>query len=97
MERVEKFGFYLTLFLMGLFLVFIFFSTHGIQDFRRLKSQKASVSAQIDIVKQENREIETQIQRLKQDIEYIRHLAKHEQGMAASDELIFKQKKQIED
>ncbi len=82
---------------MGLFLVFIFFSNHGIQDFRQLKSQKASVSAQIDIVKQENKEIEAQILRLKQDIEYIRHLAKHEQGMAAPDELIFKQKKQIKD
>jgi cell division protein FtsB len=44
-------------------------------------------------VKQENRQIENQIVRLKQDVEYIRHLAKHEQGMAAPDELIFKQKK----
>lgn len=93
MGRVEKFGFYLAFFLMGLFLVFIFFSTHGIQNYRQLNRQKASVSAQIDIVKQENRQIENQIMRLKQDIEYIRHLAKHEQGMAAPDELIFKQKK----
>ncbi len=29
MGRIEKFGLYLTLFLMGLFLVFIFFSPHG--------------------------------------------------------------------
>jgi len=93
MGRIEKFGLYLTLFLMGLFLVFIFFSTHGIQDFRQLNRQKESVSAQIDIVKQENQRIENQILRLKQDIEYVRHLAKHEQGMAAPDELIFKQKK----
>jgi cell division protein FtsB len=93
MGRIEKFGLYLTLFLMGLFLVFIFFSTHGIQDFRQLNRQKASVYAQIDIVKQENQRIENQILRLKQDIEYVRHLAKHEQGMAAPDELIFKQKK----
>ena len=93
MGRVEKFGFYLALFLMGLFLVFVFFSTHGIQDFRQLNRQKASVSAQIDIVKQENQRIENQIMRLTQDVEYIRHLAKHEQGMAAPDELIFKQKK----
>ncbi|EMS80812.1 FtsB family cell division protein [Desulfotignum phosphitoxidans] len=92
MGRIEKFGLYLTLFLMGLFLVFIFFSTHGIRDYRQLNRQKASVSAQIDIVKQENQRIENQILRLKQDIEYIRHLAKHEQGMAAPDELIFKQK-----
>jgi cell division protein FtsB len=77
---------------MGLFLIYIFFSTHGIKDFRQLNEQKASVMSQIDIVKQENREIENQVIRLKQDIEYVRHLAKHEQGMAEPDELIFKQK-----
>ena len=91
MGRIEKFGIYLTLFLMGVFLIFIFFSPHGVRDYRRLLLKKASVSAQIEIVKQENRRIENQILRLKQDPEYIRHLAKHEQGMAAPDELIFKQ------
>ncbi len=93
MGRIEKFGFYLTLVLMGVFLIFIFFSPHGIRDYRELKLKKESVFGQIDIVKQENRQIENQILRLRQDIEYIRHLAKHEQGMAAPDELIFKQKK----
>ena len=93
MGRIEKIGFYLSLLFMGLFLVYIFFSTHGIQDYRKLFRQKASVFTQIDIVKQENRQIENQIVRLKQDAEYIRHLAKHEQGMAEPDELIFKQKK----
>ncbi len=91
MGRIEKSGFYVTLFLMGLFLVYIFFSTHGIRDFRHLNEQKASVMSQIGIVKQENRAVENQIFRLKQDIEYVRHLAKHEQGMAEPDELIFKQ------
>ncbi|MEX1299602.1 MAG: septum formation initiator family protein [Desulfotignum sp.] len=93
MGRIEKIGFYLALVLMGVFLIYIFISTHGIGDYRQLGEQKASVLSQIDIVKQENREIENQIVRLKQDVEYIRHLAKHEQGMAEADELIFKQKK----
>lgn len=93
MGRIEKIGFYLTLLFMGLFLVYIFFSVHGIQDYRQLNRQKASVLTQINIVQQENRQLENQIVRLKQDAEYIRHLAKHEQGMAAPDELIFKQKK----
>ena len=93
MGRIEKIGFYLAFVLMGLFLIYIFFCTHGIQDYRRLDRQKASVLSQIDIVKQENKQIENQIVRLKKDPEYIRHLAKHEQGMAGPDELIFKQKK----
>lgn len=92
MGRIEKFGFYLTLLFMGVFLVYTFFSTRGIRDYRHLNRQKASVHSQIDAVKQENRRIENQIMRLKQDVDYIKHLAKHEQGMAGPDELIFKQK-----
>jgi cell division protein FtsB len=93
MGRIEKFGFYLTLVFMGGFLIYTFFSTCGIQDYRQLNQQKASVISQIDVVKQENQRIENQIIRLKQDAGYIRHLAKHEQGMAGPDDLIFKQKK----
>jgi cell division protein FtsB len=92
MDRIEKSGFYLALFLMGVFLIYIIFSPPGIRDYRQLNRQKASVQSQIDIVTQENRHIENQIMRLKEDIEYIRHLAKHEQGMAEPEELIFKQK-----
>jgi cell division protein FtsB len=96
MGKVEKFGFYLMLLLMALFLVFIFFSRQGIKDFRALNIKKASVLSQIDIARQENKQIENQIVRLKQDREYIKHLARHEHGMAAPDELIFKQEKNIQ-
>lgn len=92
MGRIEKIGFYLTLFLMGVFFIYIIFSTPGIKDYRQLSQQNVTVMSQIDVVTQENQQIENQIMRLKQDIEYIRHLAKHEQGMAEPDELIFKLK-----
>jgi cell division protein FtsB len=36
--------------------------------------------------------MEKEILKLKTDIEYIKHLAKHEYEMAAQDELIFKEK-----
>jgi cell division protein FtsB len=96
MGKVEKLGFYLTLLLMVLFLVFIFFSRQGIKDYRQLKIKKTSVLSQIDITRQENKLIENQIVRLKQDSEYIKHLAKHEHGMALPDELIFKLEKNIQ-
>jgi cell division protein FtsB len=93
MGKTEKLAFFVTGLLLGLFLLLIFFSRHGIKDYRQLILKKASVSAQIDIVRQENRNIEDQILRLTRDIDYVRHLAKHEHGMAEPDELIFKQEK----
>lgn len=93
MGKTEKLAFFLTGLFLGLFLFLIFFSQHGIKDYRQLILKKASVATQIDIVRQENNNLENQIMRLTRDLEYVRHLAKHEHGMAESDELIFKQEK----
>ena len=39
-----------------------------------------------------NQKIENEIQSLKTDMDYIKHVAKHEHDMAEEDELIFKDK-----
>ncbi len=78
--------------LMVVLLFLIVFSENGIKDYDQLKVKKAAVSSRIQVAKQENAGLEKQILRLKQDILYIKHLARHEQGMAEPDELIFKQK-----
>jgi cell division protein FtsB len=93
MGMIEKLGFYLTLLLMVLILLLTFFSRNGIKDLHLLTAKQTAVQSQINIARQENKRIEEQILRLKQDIDYIKHLAKHEHGMAESDELIFKQEK----
>lgn len=78
--------------LMVVLLFLIVFSENGIRDYDQLKIKKTVVSSRIDVAKQENAGLEKQILRLKQDLSYIKHLARHEQGMAEPDELIFKQK-----
>jgi cell division protein FtsB len=93
MGMIEKLGFYLALLLMVLILLLTVFSKNGIKDFHQLTVKQTAVLSQIHIARQENKQIEQQILRLNQDIEYIKHLAKHEHGMAESDELIFKQEK----
>ena len=93
MGKIEKLAFFLTGLLLGLFLILIFFSEHGIKDYRQLILKKASLSTQIDIVRQENRNLENQIMRLNRDLDYVKHLARHEHGMAEPGDLIFKQEK----
>ncbi len=93
MAVLEKTGFFLALVLMVFILFLIVFAENGIRDYEQLTLKKAVVSSRIHIAKQENKIIEKQILRLKQDINYIKHLARHEHGMAEPDELIFKQQK----
>ncbi len=93
MGLVEKFGFYLTILIMVLLLHLIFFSRNGFQDYQSLKQKEMDIVRVIESVHKDNRRIENQIRGLKTDGEYIRHLARHEHGMAAPDELIFRQKK----
>ncbi|MCF8092116.1 MAG: septum formation initiator family protein [Desulfotignum sp.] len=92
MGMIEKIGFYLTLGLLVMLLFMIFFSRNGIRDHQLLEAKKKAVVSQVNIARQENKKMERQILRLQKDIEYIKHLAKHEHGMAEPDELIFKQK-----
>ncbi|HKK00053.1 MAG TPA: septum formation initiator family protein [Desulfotignum sp.] len=93
MAVIEKTGFFLAIALMVFILFLIVFSENGVRDYEQLKLKKAAVSSRIQIARQENKIIEKQILRLKQDIDYIKHLARHEHGMAEPDELIFKQQK----
>ncbi len=92
MTTVEKMGFYLGIGVVLILLGMIFFSTNGIVDFQALKEKELQISAQAEMEAMENRKMEKEIQSLKQDIEYIKHLAKHEHEMADPDELIFKDK-----
>jgi cell division protein FtsB len=71
-------------------VVMIFFSEHGIMDYGKLKKQEDQIAVQAAQTVKDNRKIEREIKSLKLDIDYIKHLAKHEHGMAEPDEFIFK-------
>ncbi|WP_022668330.1 FtsB family cell division protein [Desulfospira joergensenii] len=97
MTVLEKIGFYLTVVLILLLLFLIFFSRNGILDYQELKAKEAGVTARISAVEKENKQLERQINSLRNDIEYIKHLAKHEHEMVEQGELIFKSKPEKKD
>jgi len=92
MTIFEQIFFYVGLVLTLVLLFFIFFSKNGIMEYRELKLQEAMTLAQEAEADRENQKIEKEIRSLKLDINYIKHLAKHEHEMAEPDELIFKDK-----
>ena len=89
---MEKIGLYLAMGVAVILLFMFFFSTSGVMDYSRLKARQALLESQAAIVGSQNSKMEKEILKLKTDIEYIKHLAKHEYEMAARDELVFKEK-----
>ena len=92
MSGIEKIGFYLGILLIVGLLGMIVFSTDGVTDYRILSQKERQVNARVKFETEQNRKIEKEIKSLKHDINYIKHLAKHEHEMAEPDELIFKEK-----
>ena len=94
MTTVEKIGFYLGIFTTLVLLWMIFFSKNGVMDYQDLKEKESRIMVQANLEARQNRKMEKEIKSLKHDINYIKHLAKHEHEMAEPDELIFKDKSQ---
>jgi len=92
MTQMEKICLYLAMGAMVVLFFMFFFSTKGVVDYRRLEAKRAQLEAQAAVSLQQNTKLEKEILRLKTDIEYIEHLAKHEHEMAAQGELVFKEK-----
>jgi cell division protein FtsB len=91
MTSIEKFGIYASIAGIIILTALIIFSKNGLVDFKRLKDKESMIYEQIETTENENRVLENQVKSLKTDLEYIKHLAKHEHDMAEEGELIFKQ------
>ena len=71
-------------------LFLIIFSHNGVVDYYHLSKEKQSVLVDNQKIEEKNSKLSRQINRLKNDKEYIEHVAKHEFGLAGTDELVFR-------
>jgi cell division protein FtsB len=92
MTMVEKTGLYVSIGIIVIVLFLIVFSQNGILDYRVLKEKEAAVLKQTRIVDLSNQKLENEVKSLKTDMNYIKHVAKHEHDMVEKDEMIFKDK-----
>lgn len=93
MKFFEKAGLFLSILVIFAVIGLIVFSKNGLIDYKELKDKERVLHEQIKSVDEKNSIIEKEIISLKTDMEYIRHVAKHEHDMAEEGELIFKEKK----
>jgi cell division protein FtsB len=71
-------------------LFFIIFGEYGYIDLTVLKTERDQLVEKKELLKNENISLSIEIDRLKNDPEYIENIARHELGMVAEDELILK-------
>jgi cell division protein FtsB len=89
-ELFQRILFVSILVVMGAILVMIVYSDNGLTDWRSLCKdvrKLESVNQELDLA---NRELARTIERLKTDMGYIEHVARHELGMAADNEMVFR-------
>lgn len=92
MTVMEKTGLFISALIIIILMCLIVFSKKGVLEYRELKKEEEIITEQIRAADETNAAVENEIKSLKTDMEYIKHLAKHEHDMAEEDELIFKDK-----
>jgi cell division protein FtsB len=90
MSKVEKIGVYVSIFFILVLLFLIAFSKNGIMDYKSIKGKERVILSRIEKIDIKNKRLEDEIQSLKTNMEYIKHVAKQEHDMAEEGELIFK-------
>ncbi|MGD9730561.1 MAG: septum formation initiator family protein [Desulfamplus sp.] len=68
----------------------ILYGKNGFMDVHKLKLQEEAIISENDAINESNKILERKINRLKSDISYIEHIARHELGMVSKDELVFR-------
>jgi cell division protein FtsB len=77
------------LFLMAL-LFFIVFSERGLADYNLMKKERDRITAQNQQIKNDNLSLGVEIDRLKNDPQYIESVARKDFGMIGPDEVVVK-------
>lgn len=90
MSVFEKCGIVFSVFTLIVLCLLMIFGQNGLVDYQKLKQKERDILLETQRIEVENREIAKEINQLKNDLEYIEHVAKHEHEMASPDELIFK-------
>ena len=92
MSLKKNIMFFLAIMTMFLMLLFIVFGENGLTDLYQLKIKKDNVSKINKELKKENLSLYREIDRLKNDPEYVEDVARKELGVIAKDEVIIKVK-----
>ncbi|MBF0112268.1 MAG: septum formation initiator family protein [Desulfamplus sp.] len=89
---MEKSLYFALLSTIIILIFLIFYGKNGFIDLNRLRLQEQAIISENEAIDEANKVLERRVARLKGDISYIEHIARHELGMVAKDELVFRLK-----
>lgn len=87
---MEKTIYFTVISAMIILACLILYGKNGFMDVHRLKFREQAIISENDAINEANRVLERKVDRLKSDIGYIEHIARHDLGMVAKDELVFR-------
>ncbi|MBF0468210.1 MAG: septum formation initiator family protein [Desulfamplus sp.] len=87
---MEKTIYFTIISVMVILAFLILYGKNGFMDVNRLKLQEESIIGENMAIDEANRVLERKVGRLKSDLGYIEHIARHELGMVATDEFVFR-------
>ncbi|MBF0201629.1 MAG: septum formation initiator family protein [Desulfamplus sp.] len=90
MNILDKTLFWTAVIALSALAFLIIYGKNGYIDQQRLYSEEHLIISENMAIQEENRKLERKIERLKSDLSYIEHIARHELGMMAEDELVFR-------
>ena len=76
--------------LLILLFIYIVFSNYGYSELTLLTQEQQKIVQRNERLARENRALNIEIERLKNDLGYIESIARHELGMIKKDEIILK-------
>jgi cell division protein FtsB len=76
-------------------LIFTIFGENGLSDLYRIKTERDILLKKNDKLTRENLSLYREIERLKNDPEYVENVARNELGVIGKDEVVIKVKKGI--
>ncbi|MDY0376161.1 MAG: septum formation initiator family protein [Desulfobacterium sp.] len=89
---LQRLVFFSTISVMVVILFMIIYSKNGVNDWQHLSRELSDIQEKNKELDLANRELTRTIERLKTDMGYIEHVARHELGMTARNEVIFRLK-----
>ncbi|MDY0221070.1 MAG: septum formation initiator family protein [Desulfobacterium sp.] len=90
---LQRLVFFSTITVMVVILFMIVYSKNGVNDWQHLSRELSDIQEKNKKLDLANRELTRTIERLKTDMGYIEHVARHELGMTARNEIVFRFKK----
>lgn len=90
MSAKQKILLSLVLLVLFNFLLVIVFGDNGLVDYSLLKAEHRQLLKKNEAVERQNVALYREIDRLRNDLEYVENVARHDLGMIGKNEVIFK-------